>query len=150
MRFTPWWSRVSSYLVDYFLVSLPSGVAALVAPGSTGPAVALGVVSLALLVHNRWYLGGRGQSWGKKLLDTHLHRAATGRPIGTWKSFLRDVCHLLDALPCLLGFLWPLWDGRRQTFADKIMKTVVTPAEPPLPEPLARDWQPPSRQESTG
>ncbi|MDQ1539752.1 MAG: hypothetical protein QOH29_478, partial [Actinomycetota bacterium] len=24
-----------------------------------------------------------------------------------------------------LGYLWPLWDSKRQTFADKILKTVV-------------------------
>jgi uncharacterized RDD family membrane protein YckC len=25
----------------------------------------------------------------------------------------------------LLGYLWPLWDDKRQTFADKICSTVV-------------------------
>ncbi|WP_329493700.1 RDD family protein [Kitasatospora herbaricolor] len=147
MRFTPWWSRVMSFLVDYFLVSIPFGVAGLVDPRGTALEVGLGVVTFALLVYNRWYLGGRGQSWGKKLLDTHLHKEAGGRPIGTWMSFVRDVCHLLDALPCFLGFLRPLWDGRRQTFADKIVKTVVTPAETPLPEPLAPNWRAPGRPE---
>lgn len=136
-----------SFLTDYFLVSIPSGVAGLAAPGSTALAAGLGVVTFALLVHNRWYLGGRGQSWGKKLMATHLHKEATGRPIGTWMSFVRDVCHLLDALPCFLGFLWPLWDSRRQTFADKLVRTVVTPAETPLPEPLAPGWQAPGRTE---
>ena len=24
-----------------------------------------------------------------------------------------------------IGFLWPIWDSKRQTFADKIMNTVV-------------------------
>ena len=33
--------------------------------------------------------------------------------------------HVLDSLPCYLGYLWPLWDAKRQTFADKIMSTVV-------------------------
>jgi len=31
----------------------------------------------------------------------------------------------LDGLPCYLGYLWPLWDSKRQTFADKIVGTVV-------------------------
>jgi hypothetical protein len=38
---------------------------------------------------------------------------------------VRHVCHFVDGLFCGLGYLWPLWDDRRQTFADKIMSTVV-------------------------
>jgi uncharacterized RDD family membrane protein YckC len=26
---------------------------------------------------------------------------------------------------CYVGYLWPLWDDKRQTFADKILGTVV-------------------------
>jgi hypothetical protein len=35
------------------------------------------------------------------------------------------LAHILDSLPCYLGYLWPLWDAKRQTFADKVMGTVV-------------------------
>ena len=41
------------------------------------------------------------------------------------KAFLRDLAHLLEGI-CFVGDLFPLWDQRRQTFADKIMTTVVT------------------------
>ena len=37
----------------------------------------------------------------------------------------RFFLHIIDALPCYLGFLWPLWDAKRQTFADKVMGTLV-------------------------
>jgi len=29
----------------------------------------------------------------------------------------------------LVGYLFPLWDAKRQTFADKIMTTVCLPVE---------------------
>jgi uncharacterized RDD family membrane protein YckC len=51
-----------------------------------------------------------------------------GQPVGGGIAFVRDLCHILDGLPCILlpiGFLWPIWDSRRQTFADKIVNTVV-------------------------
>ena len=150
MTYTPWWSRVLSYLVDAILVAVPSSVAVLIDPRNTVLAVVLGVLSFALLAYNRWYLAGRtGQSWGKRMLGTHLHKESTGRPTGMWMAFVRDVCHILDALPCYLGFLWPLWDSRRQTFADKIVGTVVTPYTTPLPEPLAPNWQAPAPPENT-
>jgi len=43
-------------------------------------------------------------------------------------AFVRDICHVLDTLACFIGWLFPLWDARRQTLADKIMHTVVVPA----------------------
>ena len=38
---------------------------------------------------------------------------------------LRHFAHILDMLPCMIGFLWPLWDAKRQTFADKVIGTFV-------------------------
>ena len=80
---------------------------------------------LAVWGYNRWYLGGQGQSIGKRTLGLTLIGESTGQPIGTLKAFLRDVAHILDTLACMVGWLFPLWDTKRQTFADKIMTTVV-------------------------
>jgi hypothetical protein len=42
----------------------------------------------------------------------------------------RQICH---GLKFGIGYLWPLWDGKRQTFADKIVGTVVIrPAQPKI------------------
>jgi len=83
----------------------------------------------AVWVYNRWVLQGRsGQSWGKQVMSIRLARADDGQAVGGAIALLRDLAHLLDALPCILfpiGFLWPIWDTKRQTFADKIMNTVV-------------------------
>ncbi len=49
----------------------------------------------------------------------------TGQPIGAGMSFVRQLAHIVDSLLCNLGYLWPLWDRKRQTFSDKIMSTVV-------------------------
>lgn len=40
-------------------------------------------------------------------------------------AFVRALAHFLDALPCYIGFLFPLWDAKHQTFADKLCSTVV-------------------------
>ena len=71
-------------------------------------------------------MGRTGQSWGKQVLNLRLVRMADGQPMGGGMCFLRDLLHILDALLCYLGFLWPIWDARRQClFSDKIMNTVV-------------------------
>ncbi|MDQ1423726.1 MAG: hypothetical protein QOD72_1224, partial [Acidimicrobiaceae bacterium] len=38
--------------------------------------------------------------------------------------------HVADSIICGIGYLFPLWDVKRQTLADKIMKTVVTTGGP--------------------
>ena len=39
-------------------------------------------------------------------------------------ALVRDLAHIVDGF-FYLGYLWPLWDATRQTFADKICSTVV-------------------------
>jgi len=68
--------------------------------------------------------GSTGQSVGKGVIGTKLIGEETGQPIGALMAFVRQLAHILDGF-CFIGYLWPLWDDKRQTFADKIMKTIV-------------------------
>jgi uncharacterized RDD family membrane protein YckC len=80
---------------------------------------------LAIQIWNRAFKQGRtGQSVGKKVMGIKLVDEHTGQPIGAGMSFVRDIAHALDGF-VYLGYLWPLWDDKRQTFADKILGTVV-------------------------
>lgn len=96
-------------------------------PTSTGTAVLVvgALVSLGLWVWNRGVQQARtGQSWGKKVVGLRLVREETGENVGVGRALLRDITHWLDCWLLGLGFWFPLWDAKRQTFADKIVKTV--------------------------
>jgi uncharacterized RDD family membrane protein YckC len=83
------------------------------------------LASLAWVAYNRWMIAGKtGQSLGKRTTKIRLIGEATNTPIGAKNAFIRDLVHILDALT-LVGYLWPFWDDRKQTFADKIMRTIV-------------------------
>jgi uncharacterized RDD family membrane protein YckC len=69
-----------------------------------------------------------GQSLGKKAVSIKLVRAGDGQPPGFLIALGRGLLHVLDALPLCLGFIAPAWDDKRQTFADKIVATVVVKA----------------------
>jgi uncharacterized RDD family membrane protein YckC len=127
--------RVGSFLVD---VGIPTAVflVVLLAAASAGD---LGVVvtvyglgSLAMIAFVVWNSGYRqgttGQSIGKQWLGIRLVGAQTGRPVGFGLAFARQLAHILDGIPFYLGYLWPLWDERRQTFADKVCSTLVVRA----------------------
>ncbi|MDH6141924.1 MULTISPECIES: RDD family protein [Kitasatospora] len=126
MSYAHWTERVLSFLIDMLACFAPNIIAGAADPGNETLQAGLLGLSLPLLAYNRWYQAGRtGQSWGRQLLGSELVGAQDGRPTGMLRAFLRDLAHLLDAIPCFLGFLWPLWDDRRQTFADKLADTVV-------------------------
>jgi uncharacterized RDD family membrane protein YckC len=83
------------------------------------------LASLAWVAYNRWMIAGKtGQSLGKRATKIRLIGEATNTPIGAKNAFIRDLVHILDALT-LVGYLWPFWDDKKQTFADKIMRTIV-------------------------
>lgn len=77
---------------------------------------------------NFCYRQGRtGQSIGKSALRFMVVSEKTGKPIGFWLSLVRQLAHYVDQAICYVGYLWPLWDGKRQTIADKVMGTVCVP-----------------------
>ena len=66
-----------------------------------------------------------GQSIGKSVMGTYVVRESDGQYIGGGMAIGRSLLHIVDVIPCLVGLLWPLWDAKKQTFADKIVGTVV-------------------------
>ncbi|WUH91379.1 RDD family protein [Streptomyces sp. NBC_00433] len=83
------------------------------------------VLSLAVFVFLSIREGRTGQTPGKKIVGIRLLRESDGAALGFGRAFGRRWLHVLDAIPCGLGFLWPLWDGKNQTWADKMVHTVV-------------------------
>jgi uncharacterized RDD family membrane protein YckC len=72
--------------------------------------------------------GTTGQTIGKQVVGIKLIREQDGQPVGPGMAFVRGIAHILDSIPCEIGFLWPLWDAKKQTFADKVCSTVVVSA----------------------
>jgi uncharacterized RDD family membrane protein YckC len=130
-----WPQRVGAYLIDGLIISIPIAIAAALlsaggnSNGSSGAvliSVLLYLAAFGVHIYNRWIMQGRtGQSWGKQALGIKLLRMTDGQPVGGGMAFLRDIAHVLDSIVCYIGFLWPLWDAKRQTFADKVLNTVV-------------------------
>jgi uncharacterized RDD family membrane protein YckC len=155
-----WFTRVGAYLIDQILAAVAGaplwvGYAILLSHASTTTApdgtttthysgsatvpailIILGVVTaLAFYVWNICLRQGRtGASVGKSVLAVRLVNAEL-QPIGAGTSFLRSILHIVDGIPCYLGYLWPIWDSKKQTFADKIVSSYVIQATTPAPTP---------------
>ncbi|WP_158628580.1 RDD family protein [Saccharopolyspora rhizosphaerae] len=161
-----WGTRVLGYLIDgaipaavFFVLYIVSGFvfAAVAAGGSEDAAmttmivvgIVLGLIYLGLLGFTIWNTcyrrGTTGQTLGQKVAKIKTVSEQTGQPIGFGNAFLRQLCHIVDSAICGLpiGWLAPLWEEKKQTWADKIMKTVVV-AAPDVPQ-APGVYQPPQQ-----
>lgn len=134
--YAEWGQRVLATLID-------SGIPAAVVLLVVLPLTAIGDLTLLLTVGGVAYLavfafaiwnsgyrqGTTGQSIGKKVIGIRLVRVRDEQPVGFGLAIGRQLLHVVDGIPFYLGYLWPLWDDRKQTFSDKICDTVVVPAD---------------------
>ena len=89
------------------------------------------LVALGYFVWNFGYRQGTtGSSIGKSVLGFRVVSENTGEPIGFGLSVLRAIAHAVDAAIFYVGYLFPLWDAKRQTLADKMLATVCLPLNP--------------------
>ncbi|WP_406137116.1 RDD family protein [Streptomyces sp. NBC_01089] len=128
--FAGWWRRFAALLLDGLVIGIPYGIIVGIGGGiggGAGSAIAvIGIlVGIGLGLFKLYKEGTTGQFIGKKALGISLLREADGRPLGFGMAFVRYLAHFVDSLACYLGWLWPAWDAKKQTFADKICSTVV-------------------------
>jgi len=89
------------------------------------------ISALASVAVIGWYIyvgylnGTTGQSLGHQVAGVKVVSEQTGELIGAGSGILRTICHILDSLICYIGWLFPLWDAKKNTLADKIIKTSV-------------------------
>ncbi|MEU7876734.1 RDD family protein [Microbispora bryophytorum] len=146
-EFAHWGLRVGATLIDGLIVGVPTWILSIIGSalsagsvdeetGQVGSGFGIGlllslvalVVGIGLALWLKHKEGTTGQTVGKKVVGIQTVKEQTGEYIGFGMAVVRGICHIVDGLPCYVGYLWPLWDAKRQTFADKIVGTVVVRA----------------------
>lgn len=142
----PWHLRAGAFAVDVLpgmsVVATMALVSVSVPSGSVWRWVSLSVLGTAVLLVlvNRLLLPAiTGWSLGRALYGIAVTRR-DGEDVGSWRLLVRDLAHLLDTLPVLLGWLWPLWDSRHRTFADMLVGTEARRVEPHQRPVKVRQW----------
>ncbi|OBG94864.1 hypothetical protein A5698_16580 [Mycobacterium sp. E136] len=152
--YTSWFTRVLAWLVDSIPIFILWGIGYALLLGtqetacitdvsdyelgefcatgaSTVGQLALTITSILVLGYVIWNYGYRqgvtGSSIGKSMLRFKVVSEKTGQPIGFGMSIVRQLAHIVDAAICYIGYLFPLWDAKRQTIADKLIHTVCFP-----------------------
>jgi len=125
-------NRALGWAIDYAAPAVAYGILSSII-GNLGHGAISGlltfvlwVAEVAFIVWNSGYQAGTtGYSLGRKIAKTKLVSEATGQPLGSGTGILRVFAHIVDSVICYVGWLFPLWDSKRQTIADKIVKSVV-------------------------
>ncbi|KAB2351015.1 RDD family protein [Actinomadura rudentiformis] len=128
-----WGSRAGALIIDWLVVGALPGIIYFIGyimllNGSGVGALLAFIGFIGIIAGGLWLTyqeGTTGQTIGKRQMGIRLVGAQSGQPIGFGMAFLRRLAHAADSFACYIGYLWPLWDERKQTFADKICNTYV-------------------------
>jgi uncharacterized RDD family membrane protein YckC len=147
-EFAGWWQRVGASILDGLIAIpflIPGMVVLFAGPTDikfredgfegagfyeepTGGTVALAVLlyligMAAFLIFYCRRVSRVGSSLGMSAAGYRIIDARTGANVSMSKSVGRFFARYLSALPCYLGYLWPLWDSENRTFHDMIAQT---------------------------
>jgi uncharacterized RDD family membrane protein YckC len=129
--YATWITRVGGYFLDGLIIGVPALIIIFIGLAiGHGVGQALAVLGyIAAIGFGIWNVvfrqGATGQTIGKQIIGIKLIRELDGQPVGAGMSFIRSLAHIVDSIACYVGWLWPLWDDKKQTFADKLCSTVV-------------------------
>lgn len=73
------------------------------------------------------WVNWNGQTLGKKVMGIKVVRE-DGKPLGYPTAIIRYIGYYISGLFLFIGFLWVIWDPKKQGFHDKIAKTYVVKA----------------------
>ena len=124
-QYADWGVRVVGYLIDSLLVVAVNIVFSILSRISSGFGLLQLLVDLGIWGWFAIQVGATGASPGMRVMGLKCINEQTGQPIGAGLGVVRAIAHVVDFIICDIGFLFPLWDEKRQTLADKIMSTVV-------------------------
>ena len=129
-----WGERGAGYLLDALIGSAPAIVFWVIyfASGSGAALALLVLASIWALAIAIWFavqIGQHGSSPGMRVVGLRCVKADSGQLLGGGTALLRALIHWACSFVCFLlwlaDMLWPLWDNRRQTLADKGVGSVV-------------------------
>ena len=119
-HYASFWRRLGGFLIDGLILAGIGAIVGLVLSPNTGSGVSF-VIGISYYVG----LNANGGTLGKQIVGLRLQDARTGENIGYPRALIRYIVAIASFLALLIGFLWCIWDGKKQTWQDKAAGSVV-------------------------
>jgi uncharacterized RDD family membrane protein YckC len=113
------WRRFAAAFIDGVLVGVVDAILRYFL-NEAGSLLAI----LVSFVYYTYFHGTTGQTPGDAALGIKVLDIETRDVIGYQRAFVRALVAIVSYLVLFLGFLWMLWDPRKQTWHDKAAGTV--------------------------
>ncbi len=113
------WRRFGGSFIDGILVGVVTSILRF-ALGALGELIGL-VVSFG---YYTYFHGSTGQTPGNAALGIRVLDIDDRSVIGYGRAFARTVMSIVSALVILLGYFWMLWDPQKQTWHDKVARSL--------------------------
>lgn len=111
------WRRFGGSLIDGIVLGVVSGILRYAIGNGLG--TLLGLVVAA--VYFTYFHGSAGRTPGNAALGITVVGIDDGRPIGYGRALGRWAMSYVSGIVILIGYLWMLWDPRKQTWHDKVV-----------------------------
>ncbi len=119
------WRRFAGAFIDGLLLGIVGWILRKIFGLSLGAGEGLNL--LVSLGYFTYFHGTTGQTPGNAALSIRVVDKDGGAPIGYSRALVRWVASIVSGILLLLGYLWMLWDGEKQTWHDKAANSVVIP-----------------------
>lgn len=124
------WIRFAGALIDGILLSIVAGVIDAV--------IDFGLVGIILggAYFTYFHASAAGQTIGNRICSIRIVDEANGQSVDYGRAAIRWLMSYVSGLAILIGYLWMLWDPKKQTWHDKVARTLVVRTSyypPPAP-----------------
>ena len=108
------WRRFAASFIDGLVLGVVSSILRALL-GYTGEGIGI-LISFGYFTY---FHGATGQTPGDAVLGIRVLDIDDGTVIGYQRAFIRALVSIVSGVVILLGYLWMLWDPRKQTWHDK-------------------------------
>lgn len=112
------WRRFGAAFIDGIVVGVPSWIVQIAV--NRGVGYVFGIILGG--IYFTYFHGRTGQTPGDAALSIKVvdERNGTGQPIGHGRALGRWAMSYVSGVLIALGFLWMLWDPKKQTWHDRV------------------------------
>lgn len=133
--YASFWRRLGAMLIDGIILEAAAFVLSLFFGSTTSGTRSVGfnlsgtpavILQIIFLVYVVFFTTKFGKTLGKMALKIKVIDPNTNLPPKIGKAMLREVVgKFVSSIAIGLGYLWVLWDTKKQAWHDKIAKTIV-------------------------
>ena len=113
------WRRFAAYFIDGFILYSISFLLSSLIGNINVFTYLIGIIYFVY-----FWVKKDGQTLGYKVMKIKVIRE-DGKPIDIMTGVIRYIGYIVSALVIGLGFLWVIWDKKKQGWHDKMAGTVV-------------------------